>query len=527
MKTPRSFANFSSIVLTVLVLLASPAASLAAEKPAPSKKEAAPSKKEATPSKKEATPSAKPAAEQAAPAKAESPAEEVPPIATPEEPTPEEPAPATPTPETAAAAEPTETETETAATPAAEPGPEPASVTQVGIERLRGSAYPTPQTRGIKYGSLALTFHGLQWPYMPAGGAGSRFVLGLSGWGWVDTSYEKFAPWGDNPKIDQSRIKYWIQQARLVLRATPTYSLGNGWFIQGQAEFVATEDQTIDRSKTGGADTDDLWLRIGQWNKWDFMIGRYEGWEIFHLGMGLDLNTFERIGAYGQGDQYNPEFYGVTDNHYRPQGAAGNLAFHYYPLPYLRFELLSTLGSVSAYPTYAARPVAIFDIGWLKLKAGAEYQKGVGQQVDDRVRETRKGVGGAIQFVLEPHVEFGLNAAQGTIWNIKTDGSLDQTGSKTRTSYGGFLNVWNGSLKHPLTFGLGSVYTKYEDQFLKNNKVDEYWQLQNFVAVQYVALQQLYIKLVGGYARGHWDDAHLYVYDDEMYSVRLRVAFYF
>ena len=63
--------------------------------------------------------------------------------------------------------------------------------------------------------------------------------------------------------------------------------------------------------------------------------------------MGLDLNTFERIGAYGQGDNYNPEFYGVTDNHYRPAGAAGNVAFHYYPLPYLRFDLLSTLGSVS------------------------------------------------------------------------------------------------------------------------------------------------------------------------------------
>jgi hypothetical protein len=479
MRTRRSLAISPSIVLAALILLGSPAMARAGEQPQPG-----------------------------APAATSSATTAVPTTATPESTVPAVPM---------AATSPSNLE----------PAADPPSITEVGIQRLPASAYPAPETRGIRYGSLELTFHGLQWPYMPAQGAGSRFVLGISGWGWVDTSYEKFGPWGDNPKIDSSRIKYWIQQSRLVLRATPTYSLGSGWFIQGQAEFVATEDQTIARSQTGGADTDDLWLRIGEWNKWDLQIGRYEGWEIFHLGMGLDLNTFERIGAYGQGDVYNAQFYGVTDLQYRPQGAVGNVAFHYYPLRYLRFELLSMLGSVGAYPTYGARPVAIFDIGWLKLKAGTEYQRSVGQQADDRTQETRKGVGGAIQFVFEPHLEFGLNAAQGTIWNIQADGSLNQKASLTRTSVGGFLNISNGSLKHPVIFGLGSIYTSYEDQFLKNDKVNEYWHLQNFIAVQYVAFEQLYIKLVGGYARGHWDTADLHVYDDEVYSLRLRLALYF
>ena len=149
------------------------------------------------------------------------------------------------------------------------------------------------------------------------------------------------------------------------------------------------------------------------------------------------------------------------------------------------------------------------------------------QAADDRTDETRKGVGGAVQFVFLPHLEFGLNAAQGTVWSIKTDGSFVPKASVTRTSMGGFANVSNGSHKHPLVFGLGSVYTTYEDQFLQDGKVDKYWQLQNFVAVQYVAFQQLYIKLVGGYARGHWDTAEPLVYDDEMYSVRLRLALYF
>jgi len=414
-------------------------------------------------------------------------------------------------------------------TKAAEPAPDPASITEVGIQRLPGSAYPEPMTRGIPYGSLALTFHGSQWPYMPSAKNGSRFVIGLSGWGWIDTGYEKFGPWGNNPNIDASRVEYWKQQARLVTRITPTYSFDNDWFIQGQAEIVATEDQTITRSDVGGADTDDLWLRFGQWNKWDFMIGRYEGWEVFHLGMGLDYLTFERIGAYGQGDVYPIGYYGVTDNQFRPGGAAGNAAFHYYPLPYLRFELLGTVGSLGAYPVLAARPVAVFDIGWLKLKFGTEYQRLTGQQADDRTHVTKKGIGGAIQFVFLPHIEFGLNAAQGTVWSIASDGQLDTKGSLTRTSYGAFANVSNGSAKHPLIFGVGTVYTHNVDQNNIHNDgvVDDYWHLQTYAAVQYVAFQQLYIKLVGGYARAHWDTSEPFSYNDEMYSVRLRFSFYF
>jgi hypothetical protein len=518
MRTPSSFAKSLSALGAVAVLLGSSAVTLAAEPPV--EPDAAASSSAPTTAATPAQAAAKNGTASAtakngtAPAAAKNGA-----------------SPAAEASSTTAASDP-----KTPATPVAEEAPpitpaepetDPPSITEIGIQRLPGSAFPSPQTRGIAYGSMSLGFHGLQWPYMPARGSGSRFVLGLSGWGWVDTSYEKFGPWGENPQIDKSRLKYWIQQARLVLRATPTYSLGNGWFVQGQAEFVATEDQTIDRSKTGGADTDDLWLRIGEWNKWDFQIGRYEGWEVFHLGMGLDLNTFERKGAYGEGDVYNPVFYGVTDNQYRPQGAAGNAAFHYYPLPYLRFELLSTLGSLGSSPVYSARPVAILDLGWLKLKAAAEYQKATGQQADDRTDETRKGVGGGIQFVFLPHLEFGFNAAQGTAWVVKGDGSFNPKASFSRTSFGGFANLSNGSRKYPVVLGVGSIYTKYEDQFLKAGLVNEYWQLQNFVAVQYVAFGQLYIKLVGGYARGHWDTAEPLSYDDEMYSVRLRFALYF
>jgi len=52
--------------------------------------------------------------------------------------------------------------------------------------------------------------------------------------------------------------------------------------------------------------------------------------------------------------------------------------------------------------------------------------------------------------------------------------------------------------------GLALHPKRRPDDVFANGVVDNYWQLQNFVAVQYVAFQQLYIKLVGGYARGHW-----------------------
>jgi hypothetical protein len=415
--------------------------------------------------------------------------------------------------------------------PPPEPAVEAPPVTEIGVQRLPGSAYPEPQTRGLKYGSLWLTFHGLQWPYLPAKAGRDRFVIGLSGWGWLDTSYEKFFPWGPNPTLTNSMIAYWKQQGRMLLRVTPTYSFED-YFVQGQVELVGTEDQSIQRSQTGGADTDDLWLRIGQWNRWDFMVGRYEGWEVFHLGMGLDQNTFERSGAVGPGEANYPiQYYGLTDLQFRPSGAAGNLALHYYPLPFLRFELLGMVGSLSN-PAYGTRPVAILDLGWLKLKGGVEYTHITGQGITDETDYTAKGVGGAIQFVLNPHVEFGFNAAQGTIVNINNLGKESLTGSYTRTSYGGFANFSNGSDKHPLLFGIGGLYTSNVDQqaIAIPGVVDQWWLFQSFVAVQYVVFQQLYIKLVGGYSRGHWFVASTNPatqFDDEMYSVRLRFAFYF
>src|SRR5262249_4262205 len=146
------------------------------------------------------------------------------------------------------------------------------------LERLPASAFPSDPVRGIQGGSLASTFHGLQWPYYPKTG------IGISGSAWIDSGYEQIKR--GNPT--EQGINYWLQQGRLLLRVTPTYTRGR-FFLQGQAELVANKDQSLHQRDT--ADTDDLWIKIGMWNLWDLQLGRYEGWEIYHFGMGLDLYT--------------------------------------------------------------------------------------------------------------------------------------------------------------------------------------------------------------------------------------------
>jgi hypothetical protein len=424
------------------------------------------------------------------------------------------------------------------AAPAAAPADE-AAISAVGIERLRPSAYPG-QTRGIKGGSLALTFHGLQWPYMPAPSGGSRFVLGLSGWVWDDVSYMKGKASDTNTNKPQLDKKKAVNQGRYVLRATPTWVSGD-WFVQGQGEFVASTNQGIDRKEYGGADTDDLWLRVGKWNLFDVQVGRFEGWEVFHLGMGLDLNTYEREGAKDSG--YPVEFYGLTDMQYRPN-AASNIAFHLYPLDFLRFELLGQVGSTGAQNSWGGRGVGIFDLGWFKLKGGAEYRKQTDMLASTNARLVSKGFGFSAQFVPHPWVECGFNFAQGYVSKFNSDAmgaQRDLQGSFDRTSYGGFLNA--RMYFEDFILGLGVINTtKLDMQTATNNPgaYDDVSHLQSFAALQYAIFKQFYVKVVGGYAKSDIAvprnlDKNKPIEDQERYinstytaySVRVRFSFFY
>jgi hypothetical protein len=380
------------------------------------------------------------------------------------------------------------------------------------IERLPPSAFPEPRVRGIPGGSLWMTFHGLQWPYYPKTG------IGVSGYAWLDPGYEQIKR--GNP-TEQS-IKYWLLQGRLVLRITPTWTRGR-WFAQAQAELVANKDQSLHQPDI--ADTDDLWIKVGMWNLFDVQVGRYEGWEVYHFGMGLDLYTLERNGASDEAFSA-PGIYGVTYAFYRPAGV-GNVAVHVYPTKIFRFELGMQFGNEFGQNTLAGRPVAVLDLGWLKIKGGLEYKKLTDQKDGSKGETTQRGLGGSIQFVLNPWFEAGLNGAWGIVDHIAQDGTFDEKGSNSTFSLGGFANA---RVIDGLLVGAGLNYTYLEDQHFDSalNRVEKFAHWQTFGAVQYLLFKQLYVKLVVAYAKA--DFAPTFgepVFKNEMLSGRIRFLYLF
>jgi hypothetical protein len=455
----------------------------------------------------------------------------------------------------------------TGVTPGGAPATPAAFVQHLGPESFPG------RSRGLYGGSMWLepSFNGLQWPYMAHTG------IGVSGNVWVDSGYEALKR---NPTFPNSTM--YFQQGRGVLRVTPTYVSGR-FFVQGQAELVGNLCQATNSGGPGSTantvclsagtfSTDDLWIRVGHWNIWDLKVGRFEGWEVYHLGMGMDQYTFERMGAgmFGVSDtgtnpaQTNPQlevpsYYGVNYLHDRPTDglAVGNVALHLYPTEYLRFELLAKLGTdnfrnddrATGNPaaTYlGGRPTMIVDVGWLKLKVGAEYQTrtpitqdpaGAGAYKEPVEQTIQKGVGGSLQFVIDPVIEFGVNAAVGRQEYTNSSGNTPAmpgypgilTNSYTTKSVGGFANL---RLSDLLMAGVGLNWTQQSDDYfaslnntppVSTGTTDYTTHLQGFAAVQYLLGGQLFIKAAFGLAKAYYQpsDPNAATWNSYMYTSKI------
>jgi hypothetical protein len=442
--------------------------------------------------------------------------------------------------------------------PKAKPEVPPASAdTSVAAPAAEASAsvfeHMGPETfpgrlRGIEGGSLWLEpdFQGLQWPQ------NTRTGLGVSGNFWIDSGREVITR--GTPQQPNSTLLF--QQGRGVLRLTPAYVSGR-FFGQAQAELVGNLCQAANSIclTTGTFSTDDLWVRFGVWNAWDFKVGRFEGWEVYHLGMGMDQYTLERLGAGMFGvDPFTtpkleaPTFYGVNYIQYRPTDglAVGHLAFHVYPTEFLRLELLAKLGNDNYRSDNATgdtpwnylggRPALIFDVGWLKLRIAGEYQKrtattqtldpGAGQKKDPVPVRINKGVGGSVQFVFDPIFEAGVNAAIGKQDDTDAFARPVPENSFTTKSVGGFANV---RIFSHFLFGGGVNWTSQTDKFLTTGSTanDFTSQLQYFGAFQYQLLGHLYIKLVGSYVTADFlpSDQAVMQWQNHMYSGRLRLLY--
>jgi hypothetical protein len=433
------------------------------------------------------------------------------------------------------------------------PEPAPLFVANVGP-----STYPG-KLRGIEGGSLWLepSFHGLQWPQM------SKSGVGVSGLAWVDSGYMMIKR-GNDEVPDTATV---FQQGRGLLRVTPTYTNGR-FFAQGQVELVGNLGEatgnvcaeagqmdtssgslnTADCADSGTAGVDDLWVRFGVWNSWDVKVGRFRGWELYHTGMGLDPYTLERLGAQQLGlpmpgvlDPQRleaPDIYGVTYLYDRPTDGlgAGYLAFHAYPSRSFRFEVLgklgvSDLGAGTSY--YGGRPAFILDQGWMKLKVAAEYEKGVqtspAKDGNDKVERERWGVGGALQFVVDPFAEFGGSFAYGsqaTIDDRDENNTFALFNSYTRSSVGGFANVRLGA---PWILGGGANFTWQNDKFYESGSPSPNYtaHLQTFVALQCLVVESLYVKAVLSYSRADFvtSTGALDPWSNSMFSGRIRVMY--
>ena len=404
--------------------------------------------------------------------------------------------------------------------PASAPAPSDANFPTGLVERLPSSAYPEPLNRGLYGGSLWLDMQGLQWPFYP------RIGVGISGYGWVDTQFKRTRI-GDPGQSDHTTTLF--GQARFALRVTPTYSNGN-WFAQAQAEVIANLNQLDPQPKV--VDTDDLWVRTGFWKKWDLTVGRFEGFSVYHLGMGLDLNTDERIGAYdNRGPGSVPQPYLASYLYYRPQGPL-NIALHAYPVRGLRLELLAQWGNNNTVNVLGGRPALIYDLGWLKLRVAAEYQYTFAPDPAPMMHnESRnRGVAGSAQFVFAPWIELGPNigrAINDVFTNaVQPDGSfaLDTSRSGDTWSYGGFVNVRPAA---DMLIGGGYNFASFANLHMNTNgEHDKATNSQYFLALQYLVGHQLFVKVVGGYAKTHYDFSFsTMTYDDDMFSVRVRLMY--
>jgi hypothetical protein len=391
----------------------------------------------------------------------------------------------------------------TAAAPVKGP---PASETEIdstpvppplALERLPATAYPKRPLPGLHGGSLELSINHLQWPYMPKYEGQPDFRIAFSGSSWVDTSIRSV---NAGSQAEANQLEYRMQ-GRLTLRASAVYNRGNDWFIQSNTEFVANTEQN--NSNTNYVDVDDAYLRVGKWRKYDITVGRLQGFEVYHFGMGLDLNTYERLGAASFSK--TPQSPYALDDQWDRGVNNGAVALHWYVPEWLRLEFLTRIGVSGQGKEIGIRPVAVIDLGFMKLKGGYERALSSSLFEGNKARVETQGLGGELQFVLPPWVEFGGGVARRTEDAFEQDGAARPGASHTTTTFGGFANV-----KPPienLMVGVG-----YHNTHFQNFNIDAFGDpektthQQMFGAVQYLLWDKLYVKYVLAYSRAQIEE---------------------
>jgi hypothetical protein len=360
--------------------------------------------------------------------------------------------------------------------------------------------------------TAALTFirHGRQ-------GLHRKNGLKLSGDIYIDTGYERS---GRGLESEPDMV-FWLQNGRMLLRVTPTYTNGR-FFVRAGGAFLAHVDEIAGNESI---DTDDAWLKLGIWDVFDIQLGRFEGWEVYHKGQGLERDTLEDLGAFG-----GPDIYEVNYAYYRQNGF-GQVAAHIYPTDTLRFEVASVFGNELGYNAIGVRGAGILDFGAIKLKVAGEWRKRAPMEEGQEGWEEQRGFGGSLQVFLDDPkyavpLQFGVNGAFGLVDRIDPFGNVDERASVDTLSVGGFLNMGLGKT----VLGLGYNHTIQGDRQRNDqtNKDGHFVHYQGFASVKRpIVFSKLTAKLVFAFARADLQPAFDNARINDMYSVRLRMLYRF
>ena len=308
----------------------------------------------------------------------------------------------------------------------------------------------------------------------------SESILQWAGGLTTDVGYVKYT--FDNKTIQPE--DYYDIRGRFVVGPTIKYRFGGNWFVRARGEAVLWVRET----NTYQINADDVFGQIGQRELWDFKLGRFRMWRVYHKGRGFDLFTLEDIGACrptGSGcsqsvtTNFAPHTYEVSSIYDRE--TAGHAAFHAYPAKFLGFELGGVYGATDAgQDKLGGRFAGVGHVPFGRISLATEYlylrpaQKKqsqdpmTGMNVDCPKCSVsyNYGVGGGVEFNLQP-VELGANYAwnSGTAYTV-ANGTEDKSASGTTTSLGGYAELDAGTLifKKSLILGFGLNRTEVLDR---------------------------------------------------------------
>lgn len=293
-------------------------------------------------------------------------------------------------------------------------------------------------------------------------------------------------------------------RGRFVLGAHAHHDFGkSGYFVEAVGQVVGWVREMDNEYQIN---VDDVYGKVGHTGKpftnWDFQVGRFMTWRVYHKGLGFDLYTLEDCGAEKQPEECGVHTYEVNYIYLRnapfplDHESAGRAAIHYYPHRSVGVELAGVYGQVNTGNDNAVggRLAVDFHRGFgpkwqgnqlvlVRASAGAEYRAskpalkratldpntGVYNHCIDCNFADNKGVGGGLIAKVGP-VEVSGSAARGyDMKHQSSSGANDPTHSPRSpqdtaeiTSFGGYLEVDPGKLlfKRSLIIGAGAHRTE-------------------------------------------------------------------